>query len=102
MGTRGRVEDFAAFTDTDWNAFPTSAELTITNLDPGATYEIRISAWFTGQQHSDWSPNVTGQAAGNQSATTTTPGPPSPSRESASDDTIATALNLGDLATNNY
>ena len=52
--------------NTDWNAFPTGTSHTITGLEPGQTYRVKVRARFIIQeavQRSRWSEVVTGEAA---------------------------------------
>ncbi|MXZ52246.1 MAG: fibronectin type III domain-containing protein, partial [Acidimicrobiaceae bacterium] len=53
---------FKKVSNTDWNAFPTDNELTITGLWPGESYKVMVRARFSGP-NSQWSPAVTGTAA---------------------------------------
>ena len=58
-------ENFKTWTDTDWNAFPTGNSYTITGLEGGSTYKVKVRARFETGPPSDWSGIVT--------ATTTAP-----------------------------
>ena len=58
-------ENFKTWTDTDWNAFPTGNSYTITGLEGGSTYKVKVRARFETGPPSDWSGIVT--------ATTTVP-----------------------------
>ena len=55
-------QNFKKIQDTDWNAFPTDNELTITGLWPGESYKVQVRARFSGP-NSRWSDVVTGTAA---------------------------------------
>ena len=56
-------EDFKSYTEADWNAFPTETQVTVTGLDAGATYQVRVRARYDNNAaRSDWSNLVTGQA----------------------------------------
>ena len=68
-------ERFKPESETDWNAFPTSNELTVTGLSAGATYQVRFRANYSDNKRSKWSPVVTGQAA---SAVEPAPAAPAP------------------------
>ena len=63
-------ENFKTWTDTDWNAFPTGNSYTITGLEGGTTYKVKVRARFETGPPSDWSGIVT--------ATTTAPPEPTP------------------------
>ena len=63
-------ENFKTWTDTDWNAFPTGNSYTITGLEGGSTYKVKVRARFETGPPSDWSGIVT--------ATTTAPPEPTP------------------------
>ena len=58
-----RDEDFKRARDTDWNAFPTDTSLTITGLQEGDEYRIKVRARFQDNPKSTWSPVVTAAAA---------------------------------------
>ncbi|WP_419863180.1 fibronectin type III domain-containing protein [Candidatus Poriferisodalis sp.] len=53
---------FRTYTDTEWNAFPEENELTISGLEPGELYMVRVRARFT-NNNGDWSWVETGAAA---------------------------------------
>ena len=61
-------ENFRSLTQTDWNQFPTSNELTVSGLDPGATYKAKVRARYGAQGRSPWSDVAYGDSA--QIATT--------------------------------
>ena len=68
-------EPFKPGSETDWNAFPTSNELTVTGLSAGATYQVKFRARYSDSKKSKWSHVVTGQAA---SAVEPAPAAPAP------------------------
>ena len=63
--------DFKAPGETNWNAYPTSNQLTATGLDAGETYQVKVRARYDDSKKSRWSVVVTGQsgAAPNSAAT---------------------------------
>ena len=63
--------DFKAPGETNWNAFPTTNRLTVTGLDAGETYQVKVRARYDDSKKSRWSVVVTGQsgAAPNSAAT---------------------------------
>ena len=63
---------FRTYTDTEWNAFPEENELTISGLEPGALYMVRVRARFT-NNNGDWSWVETGAAATESRPRITTP-----------------------------
>ena len=56
-------EAFRPNSDTDWYAYPTTNEVTVTGLDAGETYKVRVRARYDGNKKSSWSDVVTGDAA---------------------------------------
>ena len=56
-------EDFKTKDQTDWYAHPTNNQVTITGLDAGATYKVRVRARYEDNKKSRWSNVVTGDAA---------------------------------------
>ena len=56
-------EDFKTKNQTDWYAYPTTNEVTVTDLDAGETYKVRVRARYDDNKKSHWSNVVTGQAA---------------------------------------
>ena len=49
--------------DTDWFAYPTTNQVTVTDLDAGETYKVRVRARYDDNKKSSWSNVVTGDAA---------------------------------------
>ena len=47
---------------TDWYAYPTTNQVTVTGLDAGATYKVRVRTRYDDNKKSSWSDVVTGQA----------------------------------------
>ena len=56
-------ERFKDVSQTDWNAYPTDNELTITGLEAGASYKVRVRARFGSEDKSGWSETAYGTAA---------------------------------------
>ena len=56
-------EAFRPNSETDWYAYPTTNEVTVTGLDAGETYKVRVRARYDDNKKSHWSDVVTGQAA---------------------------------------
>ena len=56
-------EAFKHWGDTDWNAFPSTNELTLTGLNAGATYQVKVRARYDDNKRSKWSAVVTAQSA---------------------------------------
>ena len=56
-------EDFKHASETGWSAYPTSNQLTVTGLDAGATYQVRVRARYDDNKRSRWSDAVSGQTA---------------------------------------
>ena len=56
-------EVFKHWGDPDWNAFPSTNELTLTGLNAGATYQVKVRARYDDNKRSKWSAVVTAQSA---------------------------------------
>ena len=56
-------ESFKATSQTEWNAYPTSNQHTITGLEAGASYKVKVRARYGADGRSDWSSIVYGMAA---------------------------------------
>ena len=56
-------EAFRPNSDTDWYAYPTTNEVTVTGLDAGQTYQVRVRARYDDNRKSGWSDVQTGDAA---------------------------------------
>ena len=67
-------ESFKRASQTDWNVYTTSTQHTVTGLDAGATYQVKVRTRYEGNQGSRWTEVVTGQTA----APTSVPEPPPP------------------------
>ena len=63
-------ESFRTWTDVSGNAFPTSPSYTITGLDEGVRYKVKVRARYNGTS-GDWSENVEAAVASAPSATPT-------------------------------
>ena len=68
-------EGFRRAGNTDWNAFPAGASLTITGLEEGAEHKVKVRARFQSNPKSRWSEVVTATAA---QAPQSDPPPPEP------------------------
>ena len=55
-------EAFKNWGETDWNAFPSTNELTLTGLNAGATYQVKVRARYDDNKKSRWSAVVTAQS----------------------------------------
>ena len=58
-------ESFKATSQTEWNAYPTSNQHTITGLEAGASYKVKVRARYGADGRSDWSQIVYGTVASN-------------------------------------
>ena len=56
-------ESFKSADQTDWNVHTASNQHTVTGLDAGATYQVKVRTRYEGNQGSRWTEVVTGQAA---------------------------------------
>ena len=57
-------ESFKGASQTDWNVHTTSTQHTVTGLDAGANYQVKVRTRYEGNQGSRWSGVVTGQSGG--------------------------------------
>ena len=48
------AESFRRALDSDWNAFPTTNQVTLGGLEPGDTYKVKVRA-RSGSRRSEWS-----------------------------------------------
>ena len=71
-------EGFRGAGDTDWNAYPAGASLTITGLEEGAEHKVKVRARFQSNPKSRWSEAVTATAAAEVPPPTPTPTPTPP------------------------
>ena len=71
---------YRSYLDTQWNAFPTGTQHTVTGLEPGATYKSQVLARFADRERSAWSAEVIGQSA-TESDSATTSGSDSPPQQ---------------------
>ena len=55
-------EAFRPNSETEWYAYPTTNQVTVTDLDAGETYKVRVRARYDDNKKSSWSDVVTGQA----------------------------------------
>ena len=63
-------EAFRPNSESDWYAYPTTNEVTVTGLEAGASYKVRVRARYDDNKKSRWSDVVTGQSG---APTDTTP-----------------------------
>ena len=56
------AESFRRALDSDWNAFPTTNQVTLGGLEPGDTYKVKVRA-RSGSRRSEWSSVATADAA---------------------------------------
>ena len=61
-------ESFKTNDQTEWYAYPTTNEVTVTGLDAGATYKVRVRARYDNNKKSRWSDVVSGQAGVSQNS----------------------------------
>ena len=80
-------ESFKSADRTNWNVYTTSNQHTVTGLDAGATYQVKVRTRYEGNQGSRWTDVVTGQSA----VTTNTPATGQP--------TIAGTVETGETLT---
>ena len=80
-------ESFKTNDQTEWYAYPTTNQVTVTGLDAGTTYKVRVRARYDDNRKSRWSDVVSGQSA----VTTNTPATGQP--------TIAGTLETGETLT---
>ena len=62
-------EDFKTNDQTEWYAYPTTNQVSVTGLDAGETYKVRVRARYDNNKKSRWSDVVSGQTG----VTTNTP-----------------------------
>ena len=55
-------ESFRSASDSDWNAFPSTNQVTLGGLEPGDTYNVKVRA-RSGRRRSEWSSVATADAA---------------------------------------
>ena len=56
-------EDFRPNSETDWFAYPTANQVTVTGLDAGEAYKVRVRARYDDNKKSRWSQVQNGEAA---------------------------------------
>ena len=56
-------EDFKTNDQTDWYAYPTTNQVTVTGLDAGQTYKVKVRARYEDNKKSRWSQVQNGEAA---------------------------------------
>ena len=54
-------ESFKTNDQTEWYAYPTTNQVSVTGLDAGATYKVRVRARYDDNKKSRWSDVVSGQ-----------------------------------------
>ena len=80
-------ESFKTNDHTEWYAYPTTNQVSVTGLDAGETYKVRVRARYDDNKKSRWSDVVSGQAG----VTTNTPATGQP--------TIAGTVETGETLT---
>ena len=60
-------EPFKTKNQTDWYAYPTTNQVSVTDLEAGATYQVRVRARYEDAKKSNWSDVATGAAGVTQS-----------------------------------
>ena len=55
-------ESFKTNDQTEWYAYPTTNQVSVTGLDAGETYQVRVRARYDDNRKSSWSHVATGQA----------------------------------------
>ena len=68
-------QDFKSNEESAWYAYPTANRFTVTGLDAGETYKVRVRARYDDAKKSNWSTVVTGTAAENSAQGDETPAP---------------------------
>ena len=82
-------EAFRPNSETDWYAYPTTNQVTVTDLEARETYKVRVRARYDDGRKSSWSDVVIGQAAEapaddkDEDEGSTTPRGPEPEEEGA-------------------
>ena len=84
-------EDFRTWTDTDWNLFLTGTSHTITGLNGGDEYKVRVRARFQSRPQSPWSNVVTGTATASAQSTSVPATPARPTVDSVSHNAVTIA-----------
>ena len=56
-------EAFRPNSETDWYAYPTTNQVTVTGLEAGETYQVKVRARYDHNKKSNWSEVVSGQAS---------------------------------------
>ena len=55
-------ENFKNKNQTEWHDYPTTNEVSVTGLDAGATYKVKVRARYDDNKKSDWTDVIFGQA----------------------------------------
>ena len=75
-------ESFKGASQTNWNVYTTSTQHTVTGLDAGANYQVKVRTRYEGNKGSRWTSVATGQSAAapedTQDAPVIPPGIPPP------------------------
>ena len=61
-------ENFRPNSETEWYAYPTTNQVSVTGLDAGETYKVRVRARYDDNKKSRWSDVVSGQAGVSQNS----------------------------------
>ena len=62
------IESFKTNDQTEWYAYPTTNQVSVTGLDAGATYKVRVRARYDDNKKSRWSDVVSGQTGVSKTA----------------------------------
>ena len=86
-------EDFRPNSETDWFAYPTTNQVTVTDLDAGETYKVRVRARYDDNKKSRWSQVQNGEAASEaaepaDSEPDPTPAPPAQNDKEDEEETV--------------
>ena len=71
-------ENYKTWTDSSGNAFPTSPSYTITGLDEGVRYKVKVRARYAGEPNGGWSAQAEAVVASAATATPTATSTPEP------------------------
>ena len=66
-------ESFKTNDHTEWYAYPTTNQVSVTGLDAGETYKVRVRARYDDNKKSRWSDVVSGQAGISTNSTSDRP-----------------------------
>ena len=81
-------EPFKTPNQTDWFAYPTTNQVTVTGLDAGATYKVRVRARYDDNKKSRWSQVQNGEAPHTAAEPDPTPAPPAQNDKEDEEETV--------------